>query len=157
MSGLRWIAIAEALKGFLVLFGGLGLLEYVHLHLQHIGNILTANIGLNPEHQYSKALLRLFWGVNDKTIFLLALGIVAYSALRLVEAYGLWYERTWARWLGIISGGVYLPYEFYELFHRFSWIKVGITIVNIGVVIYLAINRDRFSTKEEKNAYDLQN
>lgn len=146
MSGLRLIALTEAAKGLIVLLAGLGVLEYLHRHIQHFGNMFSAHAGLNPHHHYPKALLQFLSGVTDQKIMWLALGIVAYSSLRLIEAYGLWNARAWARWLGIASGGFYLPYEFYELLERFSWVKLGITFVNILVVIYL-INSQRSSAK----------
>lgn len=146
MSGLRLIALTEAAKGLIVLFAGLGVLEYLHRHVQHFGNMFLAHAGLNPHHHYPKVLLQLAFGITDQKIMWLALGIFAYSSLRLIEAYGLWNARAWARWLGIVSGGIYLPYEFYELFERFSWIKLGITFVNILVVIYL-IYSQRSSTE----------
>lgn len=140
MSGLRWIAIFEAIKGFVVLLAGFGILEFLHRNLGNIGHIFLRYAGLGSHHPYRMALLQLLAGVTDQKIMWLAAGIVAYSALRLAEAYGLWKERLWARWLGVATGGLYLPYEFYELHHKFGWIKMALTAGNIIVVIYLALS-----------------
>jgi predicted membrane protein DUF2127 len=34
-----------------------------------------------------------------------------------------WRERAWAEWIGIVSGGVYLPVKVYELVNRPTVLK----------------------------------
>jgi uncharacterized membrane protein (DUF2068 family) len=58
----------------------------------------------------------------------------AYGLARLVEAYALWRERRWAEWLAAVSGAIYVPFELYELIHRFSWLAMGALAVNLAVV-----------------------
>lgn len=135
LPGFKVIAVFEFLKGAVVLLAGLGALEYLHLNLHHLGNATLRISGFGEEAR--SALMAVINGIDDQKIILLAAGIVAYAALRFFEAYGLWNERNWARWLAIISGAAYLPYEFYVLFVHFGWIKLGITLFNIAVVIYL--------------------
>jgi uncharacterized membrane protein (DUF2068 family) len=60
-----------------------------------------------------------------------------YAAVRLVEAYGLWRERSWAEWLAALSGAVYVPFELYELFRRATWFKFGALAINLIVVAYM--------------------
>jgi uncharacterized membrane protein (DUF2068 family) len=31
----------------------------------------------------------------------------------------------------------FLPWEFFEVFRRASWIRVGLTVINLAVVVYL--------------------
>ncbi|KHD88243.1 MAG: hypothetical protein OM95_10070 [Bdellovibrio sp. ArHS] len=143
MSGLRVIALFEFLKGLTVLTAGLGFLELLHYRAQHVGEQFLAHAGLNAHHQIPKPLAQYLSGISDHNMQILAIGVVAYCALRWVEAYGLWRERSWAQWLGIVSGGIYLPYEFYESWFHFSWIKVAITLVNIVVVVYLVRTREQ--------------
>jgi len=69
---------------------------------------------------------------------LLAAGALAYSTLRLVEASGLWRQRAWAEWLGALSGGVYLPFEVYEIFKRVTAVRVSLFALNVVMVAYLA-------------------
>jgi uncharacterized membrane protein (DUF2068 family) len=65
---------------------------------------------------------------------------VLYIAVRLAEAYGLWNDRSWAAWLGALSGGLYLPFEFGHLLHRPSAISVAVLAANACVVSFLAIH-----------------
>ena len=134
MNGLRLIAINEALKGLFVLCAGLGVLEYAHQHIQNLGHVFTKFAGLGHA---GESLARLLSGVTDQKILWLAIAVVFYSLLRFVEAYGLWKEQNWARWFGAITGGLYLPYEFYLSYHHFSWLKLAVSGINIIVVLYL--------------------
>jgi uncharacterized membrane protein (DUF2068 family) len=54
--------------------------------------------------------------------------------VRLLEAYGLFYEKAWAEVLAAGSGGLYLPAEIYELFTKPGWLRAGILVVNVAVV-----------------------
>ncbi|MSR60569.1 MAG: DUF2127 domain-containing protein [Planctomycetaceae bacterium] len=58
-------------------------------------------------------------------------------------AYGLWYERRWAEWLGVITGGIYLPVELYELWKGANSFKVVALAVNLGIVAYLGLKLGR--------------
>lgn len=54
--------------------------------------------------------------------------------MRFIEAYALWGERRWAEWFAAVSGAIYVPFELYELLHRFSGLAVTALAVNLAVV-----------------------
>ena len=55
---------------------------------------------------------QLLWGARVRLLVLFAAG---YGIVRGVEAYGLWHARRWAEWFAALSGGIYVPFEIYEL------------------------------------------
>jgi uncharacterized membrane protein (DUF2068 family) len=57
--------------------------------------------------------------------------------VRWVEAGGIWFNKSWAQWLAVFSGFIYIPFEINELIHRFSWVMILILLVNVMVVSYL--------------------
>ena len=63
---------------------------------------------------------------------------LVYASIRLIEAYGLWRARRWAEWLAVLSGGLYVPIEVYEVLSGVSWIKVCTLTVNICIVVYMS-------------------
>jgi len=67
----------------------------------------------------------------------MALAAAIYAIVRLVEATGLWLRRSWAEWFAVLTGGIYIPVEIYEVFHRVTWPRVTVLVVNVGVVSYL--------------------
>jgi len=142
-GSLRTIATFEATKGALVLAVGLGLLSFVHRYAQNVGEEIVRRFHLNLAHHYPRIFLDAATHIDDAHLRLLALAALLYSTLRFVEAYGLWRMRAWAEWLAIISGGVYLPVELYELIEKATLVKASVFIVNAGIVAYLIYVRRR--------------
>jgi uncharacterized membrane protein (DUF2068 family) len=50
----------------------------------------------------------------------------------------LWRERAWAEWLAVLSGGIYLPFEIYELAKGLTALRITLFAVNVLVVVYMA-------------------
>lgn len=76
------------------------------------------------------------------SLFLLL--IFAYASLRFIEAYGLWQDKTWAYWFGVIGYGIFIPIELYYLtVSPFDWFKLGILISNIIIVVVVYRNMKR--------------
>ena len=135
--GIRLIAAFEAFKGVLVVIAGIGLLSLIHKDLQAIAEHLVEHLHLNPAGHYSQVFIEAATHVDDAKLRLFAAFAFLYATLRFIEAYGLWKLRTWAEWLAIISGSIYLPIEIYELFKKTTLIRGSILLVNIIIVAYL--------------------
>jgi uncharacterized membrane protein (DUF2068 family) len=133
----RAVAIFEAAKGVLVLAAGLGLLELIHHDFQSAAGDLVAHLHLDPAKRYPRIFLQLASHSSKPRMIWLALGAGLYALLRLIEAYGLWHGRRWASWFAAISGGIYIPYELYELAARPNALAAGALLVNLLVVIVM--------------------
>lgn len=144
-TGLKTIAIIEALKGVLVLVAAAGAVSLVHENAQAIADEIVRTFHLNPASHYPRIFLDAVSSLNSSKMWMLAMGAFIYSSLRFIEAYGLWHERAWAEWFGVISGGLYLPWEVYELFLGFSVVKLTLLVTNLLIVGILAraIQRNR--------------
>src|SRR5690349_18820979 len=139
--GLRFVALFEASKGLLVLLVGLELLSLIHQGAQNLGEAIVERFHLNFARHHPRILLYATTHLNDSNVRLLALAALAYSTVRFIEAYGLWRLRAWAEWFAILSGGVYLPFEVYELVRHPTVVKAGVFIVNAALVAYLVYVR----------------
>ena len=140
-TGLRLVALFEAGKGLLVLLVGLELLSLVHQGAQNVGEEIVERFHLNFARRHPRILLYAATHLNDSNVRLLALAALAYSTVRFVEAYGLWRVRAWAEWFAIVSGGVYLPFELYELIRHPTLVKIAVLLVNVAIVAYLVYVR----------------
>jgi uncharacterized membrane protein (DUF2068 family) len=138
VGGVRVIALFEAAKGLLVLLAGLGLLSIIHQDLQLLAEELVRHFHLNPASRSPRIFVEIAHNLSSGRLWLMAGFALAYSGIRLAEAYGLWYERRWAEWLAVASGGVYLPIEVYELFTGISGFKIFTFSINIGIVAYMS-------------------
>jgi uncharacterized membrane protein (DUF2068 family) len=143
-AGLRTIAGIEASKGVLVLLAGIGLLELVHRDVQAVAEELVRHLHLSPSAHYPRIFLELAAQVSRGWLWLLAAGALLYASLRLVEAFGLWREKRWAKWLGAGSGAIYVPFEVVGLFEKVTALRIASLVVNL-LVVYLL-----HSLKDEK-------
>jgi uncharacterized membrane protein (DUF2068 family) len=135
--GVRSIAAFEASKGILVLLVGFGLLHLIHHDLQAMAEKLVRLGHLNPAHHYPHVFIDAASRTSDARLKTLAAMAFLYSIVRFVEAYGLWHLRAWAEWFGIISGGIYIPLEVFEITKRVSGLRVLALFANLGIVAYL--------------------
>jgi uncharacterized membrane protein (DUF2068 family) len=143
--GLKAAALFEALKGLLVILAGLGLLAFVHRDAQAFAERLVLHLHLNPARHYPRVFIEAAGRLTDARLWLFATGAFAYSALRFTEAYGLWRAKPWAQWIGIVSGGVYLPAEVIALVRRPTILKAALLVLNALLVAYLSVIRYRQS------------
>jgi uncharacterized membrane protein (DUF2068 family) len=144
-AGLKVAALFEALKGLLIILAGCGLLALLHRDAQAFAERLVLHLHLNPARHYPRIFIEAAARLTDARLWMLAAGAFAYSALRFVEAYGLWRARPWAVWIGIVSGGIYLPVEAFELIRRPTVLKVALLVANALLVAYLSFVRYRDS------------
>ena len=138
LAGLRSIAIFEAVKGGLVLVVGFGLLHYLHRDLGDAAEHLVRQLHMNPTRHYAHVFLEAADKVTDAKLWALAGGAAAYSTVRFTEAFGLWHEKAWAEWFALLSGGLYLPWEIYELLERATPFRVAVLVLNVLIVLYMA-------------------
>lgn len=135
--GIRTVAMLEGAKGAVVLLAGFGLFSLVHRDVQRFAEILVAHAHLNPASRVPRVFLAFANRLDDTRLWQLAAGALAYAAVRLVEAYGLWYGRRWGEVFAAASGAVYVPFELRELFHRPSLLSLSLLALNLGIVGYM--------------------
>jgi len=144
-AGLKGIAIFEAVKGAFVLAAGFGLLTLLNKDAVEVAEHWVRKLHMNPAWHLSRVFLDAAENVTDGQLWAAAAGGLAYSTVRFVEAYGLWNARVWAEWFALLSGGLYLPWEIYEVGLHPSPLKWGIFLTNLAVVLYMLYIRVKAS------------
>ena len=135
--GLHIVALFEGVKGLLVLVAGFGLLSFIHKDLHEAAMRLVGHFHLNPASHYPRIFLDLSERIHDTQLWGLAAAAMVYSAVRMVEAVGLWLKKAWAEWFALLTGGMYIPIEIFEVARSVTWPRVTVLVVNLGVVSYL--------------------
>lgn len=132
---LRIVSVVDIIKGVTILAIGFGILS-AHSHVLENGGVsLLRLLDIDPTLGVARKFLSLLHAA-DSEHGLLTLAAVAYAALRFFEAYGLWFMRNWARWLGLVSAGIYVPFELYYLVRDPSLTSVSVLTVNL-IVLWL--------------------
>ena len=136
---LRGIATLEVTKGMIVLLAAVGILLVVRREDPwDIADGLLRLLHISPDHHFAQVFLDWADSLTNAKLWTVAGAALAYSVLRFIEAYGLWYARAWAEWIALISGMLYLPFEIYKLIHKQSLFHVSVLLINLAVVFYMA-------------------
>ena len=136
-AGLRAVATFEAIKGTAVLMLGIGLLGFIHKDIEATVESLLVHLHINPDFRVSQALLNAASRMTDGRLWAFAGGAVAYTAVRYVEAWGLWHRRVWAEWFALLSGTLYIPWEIVKVIEKPSWLHVTLFLGNVAIVLYM--------------------
>jgi len=145
--GLKSIALFEAAKGALVILAGLGLVALLHTDAQSLAEAIVARLHLNPAGHYPKIFLALLNHPSDGRLWAIGGSAAVYALMRFAEAYGLWNGRAWGNWIGVWSGGIYIPIELYEAVRHPTWLHIGLAVANAVVVLYLVQSLARHTAK----------
>ena len=135
---LRGVASFELAKGLLVLVAAFGVVFLVGKDPWDIADDLLHLLHISPDHHFAQVFLDWSDTLTASKLWAVAGVAGAYSILRFTEAYGLWRARAWAEWIALISAAIYLPFEVYKLAHRQSLFHIGVLVINLGIVVYMA-------------------
>lgn len=131
--GLRAIAVVEVFKGGGVLLACV-MVATGHWTMTSLMERVTHYMHLRQDGRIGQFFNGTVAHLEPVVLVWLA---VAYMILRFVEAFGLWKERHWGEWLAVLSAGVYVPAEIYELCLHYSHLKVVVLSVNLAIIIFL--------------------
>ena len=132
------IGIFKLVKGIGLLILGVGLLRLLHRDVAAVADALDR--GAAPRSGESlhppRRIARIF-RVTPKQLRELSAGTFIYAGVFLTEGTGLLTRRHWAEYMTLISTGLFMPLEVYEVYHRFTWLRLAVLILNIATVCYL--------------------
>jgi uncharacterized membrane protein (DUF2068 family) len=134
---LRAVASFEFTKGIFVLLIGVSAILLVHRDAWVVAESLLARLHINTDRHWARLFLDFADNLTDARLWAAAELAFAYSALRFAEAYGLWWQRTWAEWLAFVSGTLFLPLEIRELMRGINPLRSVMFIANLGIVLYM--------------------
>lgn len=107
--------------------------------------------GIDTANRFVESTLTKLNGFGNTQIVTFSTVAFAYSGLLLTEGVGLWMQKRWAEYLTAAATALFIPLELYELYERFTWVRIAILILNIFVVWYL-VTRLRDEMLERNNA-----
>lgn len=134
---LHAIALFEAAKGIAAITASLGLLSLAHHDIRAMAYALIGHLHLDPQAHFPHMLLDEATWLAHADLRQLVMIACGYAAIRFVEGYGLWRDRTWAEWLASCSGAIYLPVEIGHMQERPSWANGAVLVFNCLVVAYM--------------------
>ncbi|WP_166425291.1 DUF2127 domain-containing protein [Paraglaciecola sp. 20A4] len=137
-NGLKAIAVLEGFKGLLALMVAVGIHILAGRNLQQVAESIVSHAHLNPASHLPSIFIHAVGNVSASNMSLIAIGALAYTVIRFIEAYGLWKGLVWTEWFALVSGAIYIPFEVYEILFHTSIVGVGVFVINVIVVWYMA-------------------
>lgn len=135
---IHLLAVFKFLKGFALLIVGVKLFTLLNKDVDQWFADFIARHSINPENSIVHKIAEKLAGVENKQLIMFSIGSFSYSALQLTEGIGLWLEKRWAEFLTVIATSLLIPVELYEIYEKFTWLRIGILVVNLFVIWYLA-------------------
>jgi uncharacterized membrane protein (DUF2068 family) len=133
------IGLFKLAKGIGLAMVAFGLLRLLHKDVATVVGHWIEVLRVDPDNRFiHRALVKVF-NVTPKQLRELSVGSIVYSAVFLTEGIGLLTRRHWAEYMTLISTGLFIPIEVYEIFHHFTAAKLAVTVVNFLIVWYLAV------------------
>ena len=134
---LRLIAGFKFLKAATLIAVGVGVFRLLHKDVGEVAEHWAEALKLDPGNRLVDRALAKASNLRPEQIKQLGLGSFLYAALFLAEGTGLWLEKRWGEWLTIIITSSLVPVEIYEIYRHPSVVKVGVLVINLGIVGYL--------------------
>jgi uncharacterized membrane protein (DUF2068 family) len=134
---IRLIGLFKLLKGILLVAVGVGAFKMIHSDVTDIATQWVIKLGLDPAGRHVGRLLVETANLTPNRIRDVGVGSFVYAALFLTEGTGLLMAKRWAEWFSVIITSSLVPFEIYEIYHRFTTLKVFALLVNLAVVVYL--------------------
>ena len=135
--GLLLIGIFKLAKSAFFFLVGLGALHLVHKDLGDELMRLAVLLKRDPEGRLVTLLMNQVDAIDAHRLREIGFGAFAYSALALLEGWGLMAEKVWAEYLTLSLTVIFLPWELYELARRPTAGHWGLLLINLAVLAYL--------------------
>ena len=132
------ISIEKTVKAVVLIIVGFKLLSLVNQDVHTWASDFVTRHGIDIGNRFVHAALERLVGITSSQIVTFSVVAFFYSSVLLVEAVGLWLQKRWAEYLTAISTALLMPLEIYEIYERFTWVRVAILLINAFIVWYLA-------------------
>ncbi len=153
---LRLLAIERGFRGVLIVLAAVAVIEFrnaEHSLRQLFERDLSAlkpaadNFNYDLENSPVVATIRHTFAYKQSTLLVVAVALIAYALIELVEGVGLWMAKRWAEYFTVVATAIFLPLEIRELIERITWLRVGALVVNVAAIVYLIVAKRLFGVR----------
>jgi uncharacterized membrane protein (DUF2068 family) len=134
---LLLIACFKLFKGILLLVVAFAAFHMVHRDVFAVVERWVDLLRVDPDNRFIHKIIVRSFGIDANQLRAISAGTFFYSSILLTEGVGLLMKKHWAEWFTVISTAVFIPLEIYEIYERFTFVRLGVFIVNVAIVWYL--------------------
>ena len=132
------IALFKAVKGLVLVIVSFKLLSLINRDVNAWATDFVTRHGIDLANRYVQMALAKLAGVGNTQLVEFSVIALIYSGLLFTEGIGLWLQKRWAEYLTVISTGLLIPFEIFEIYDRFTWVRIAILALNVFIVWYLS-------------------
>jgi|SRR5579863_5455708 len=133
------IGLFKLFKALTLIAVGIGAIKLLHKDLANTALHWVEVLRVDPDNRFVHGILVGIFRVTPKQLRALSVGTFIYAAVFATEGMGLLLRRHWAEYFVIISTGLLIPLEVYEMTRHFTVVKLAVTVVNVLIVWYLVV------------------
>jgi len=131
------IGLFKLLKALLLIAVGFGAIKFLHKDVAGTVMHWVQVLHVDSDNRLIHRILVRIFRVTPKQLKELSVGTFLYAGVFLTEGVGLLLRKHWAEYFTIISTGLFIPLEIYELAKHFTIPKLVVTAINVLIVWYL--------------------
>ena len=135
---IHLISLEKVLKATVLIVAGFRLLSLLGQDVHERAMDFISRHGIDLANRYVQMGLEKLVGMGDTQIVEFSIAAFVYALIILIEGIGLWLQYRWAEYMTVITTSLFIPFELYEIYARFTWIRIAILAINIFVVWYLS-------------------
>jgi uncharacterized membrane protein (DUF2068 family) len=160
---MRFFALERGVRGVIVLIAAYGVWRFAHnrASIQMIFEEdlpalkpIADKIGWDLDHSQIIEKIRHVFTLDSKTLVWFSVGLLAYAAVEIIEAVGLWMLKRWGEYFAVLATSFGLPIEAYELSEKITATRIGATLLNVGLVVYIIWTKRLFGVRGGKKAHE---
>jgi uncharacterized membrane protein (DUF2068 family) len=162
---LRLLAAERFIRGVLLLALAYGIYKFdgaqdslTRLFNDYLPTLrpLADKLGIDLQTTGPVKLIQKALTADHSTLELVAVGVLAYGALELLEGIGLWLMKRWGEYVAMVGTLVFIPLEVYELVDRVTWLRVVAFAFNLFAVVYLLWSKRLFGFRGGRAAFEAE-
>ncbi|MGU3499523.1 DUF2127 domain-containing protein [Mycobacterium sp. C31M] len=162
---MRLLAVERVIRGLIIMLVAAAVLELrgAHAELQAkfeaelpLIRPLSDQIGWNLDDSKVVQHIDAALGLSETTLLWIAIGLIAYAVIELIEAVGLWSMKRWGEYFAVIATSAFLPLEIYELTERMTALRLLAVLINIVAVVWLLWSKRLFGLNGGGAAYEAE-
>lgn len=114
---------------------------------------LADQIGWNIDDSKIVRGIDSVFSLSEKTLTLIAIGLILYAILEFVETVGLWMMKRWGEYFAVVATGIFLPLEIYDLVEKITVLRVLLFLINVAAIVWLIWSKRLFGRRGGGRAY----
>ncbi|HEY8822245.1 MAG TPA: DUF2127 domain-containing protein [Dermatophilaceae bacterium] len=160
---LRFLALERGIRGVLLVALAYGVWRFdgSRSALKQVFNSylpalipLADKLGVDLEETGPVHFIQEAFTAKHSTLLLVAIGVLAYGSLELVEAIGLWFKKRWGEYVAVVATSLFVPLEIHEIIAKVTWLRVAALVINLFAIAYILWTKRLFGFRGGHAAFE---